>query len=277
LRHDLDSSRDTAYLDAELDEGYPGVHAVLLDRNTRFWVTTLADRAPGHELSFHYNTIATTWAQRIGHKLGAAEKPYRPALRQISPTGLQRQIRRARRRGIRPSTIHRHGPFFLYPDSIVSLDRLYRGGAGVIGSSSLSTGSVLRWGADRVDGVRGTGYDPDESPAPTAFPFRLCDASDGGRLLDGWESTSWMEPEPSVVERLMEDRLDGVPHRVVVLNFHPAHATAPTFHPGGSLPAFREVLKLCRRDSVEVRTLAEVFRVLNVAAGLDECDIQEQS
>ena len=265
LRHDLDSSRDTAYLDEEVVAGIPGVHAALLDRNTGFWRNAVTSRTIDHELAFHYNTIRQPLWWRLATRLGIPEPAYRPAVGEIVGTGLLKQTRRARRRGIPIETLHRHGPFILYPESILALDDVFRCDSRVIGSSSWFRGAVLRWGCDRVDGVRGSMCDAPDIQFPFAFPFRLCDASDGGRLLDGWEATCLIEPEPGLVAQMLDYRPREIRQRMVVLNYHPAHARRPTFAQDGSLPWFRDTLALLRERGVAVLTMASVFRAVQGA------------
>lgn len=271
LRHDLDSSRDTAYLDEESARGMSGVHAVLRDLNTKFWTRTLA-RNPAHESAFHYNTIASTWA---GRKLEALRRrpsqPYRPARSDIAKGGLSRQVRWARSRGIGIETLHRHGAFLMYPEWIDALDGVFEEEPALRGGSSLFRAQVLRWGADRADGASGSIGEFPDAQFPFWLPLRLAHAGRGGRLLRGFETASLMESEPELVAQLLDHHVPGLPQRVFVLNYHPAHARGEAFAPGGSLAEFRRVLDLLEARRVPVETLASVLaraqRALEPAAG----------
>jgi hypothetical protein len=258
LRHDLDESRETAYLDEERHRGLAGVHCVLRDRNTRFWVERLAGEAGGHESAFHYNTVA---GGSIAQRLRRPSRPpaLRPARADVTGRALLRQVRWARARGIGTATLHRHGAFLVYPEWVDALDAVFEEEPEVLGASSLFRGQVLRWGAERFRPDAGSAGDFPDAQFPLWLPFRLAHAGQGGRLLRGWETTSVMESEPALVEQLLGHRLPGLPQRVLVLGYHPAHARRPSYRAGGSLPWFREVLDLIERSGAEVRTLRAVF------------------
>ena len=271
LRHDLDSSRDTAYLDEESVRGMSAVHAVLRDRNTKFWTRTLA-RNPTHESAFHYNTIASTWVQRKIEALRRRpSQPYRPAWSEIAQGGLSRQVRWARSRGIGIQTLHRHGAFLMYPEWVDALDRVFEEEPAARGGSSLFRAQVLRWGADRADGASGTVGEFPDAQFPFWLPLRLANAGRGGRLLRGFETASLMESEPELVAQLLDHHVPGLPQRVFVLNYHPAHAHGAAFVPGGSIAEFRRVLDLLEARQVPVETLTSVLaraqRALEPAAG----------
>jgi len=123
---------------------------------------------------------------------------------------------------------------------------------------------VLRWGIDRADGGDGTYADFPDALFPFWFPYRLAHAGDGGRLLRGWESASLMEPEPELVEQMLDYDIPGLPQKVITVNFHPAHANKPNFYRDGSLKAFKRVLEIIRsRRDVKVETLASIYNKLN--------------
>lgn len=260
LRHDLDYSRDTTYLNTERNEGLPAVHAILRDGNTQFWLNQLS-RAGDHEVALHYNTgrysRAGNWIRR---QLGRPAQSYVPARGDVVADGLLRQVSWARAAGVGISTLHRHLSFLIYPEWIDALDHVFTVVPEVHGASSLFRGQVLRWGVDRADGGRGTYADFPDAQFPWWFPCRLAHAADNGRLLRGWESASVMEVEPELVEQLLNHRVPGLPHRVLTLNFHPAHATRSTFAEGGSAAAFRRILALLRDMHVRVLTLRDVFQ-----------------
>jgi hypothetical protein len=263
LRHDLDYSRDTSYLEAEHAAGIAAVHAVLRDPNAPFWIARLKDH-PGHESAFHYNTArysrALNW---LGKRAGRAQQTYRPDRAAVTGAGLLEQVRWARRRGIGIATLHRHLSFLIYPEWIDALDRVLQDEAQVLGGSSLFRGQVLRWGVDRADGGRGTYADFPDAQFPYWFPFKLAHAGDGGRILGGWESASVMEIEPDLVEQMLAHSTPGLPQRVFTFSYHPAHARRPTFAADGSLAGFRRTLDIIRDRQLPVLTLKAVFERLN--------------
>jgi hypothetical protein len=72
-----------------------------------------------------------------------------------------------------------------------------------------------------------------------------------------------MEAEPALVEQMLDYNIPGLSQRVIVLNYHPAHANTSTFVKGGCVNWFREIIDLCKQHNVEIRTLAEVYKTLN--------------
>ncbi|MGE0447066.1 MAG: hypothetical protein AB7P99_17705, partial [Vicinamibacterales bacterium] len=206
LRHDLDYSRDTAYIDLEDACGVPAVHAVLRDRNTRFWVERLR-RSPEHEVAFHYNTarFSRVW-NRLRTTLGFPATTYAPARTSITRHGLRRQVAWARRHGVAVGTLHRHLPFLIYPEWIDAFDEVLTREATVLGGSSLFRGQVLRWGVDRADGMRGTYAQFPDAQFPLWMPFKVAHAAEQ-RILRGWESASVMEAEPELVAQLLSHRV----------------------------------------------------------------------
>lgn len=265
FRHDLDVSRDTAYLEDETRAAVAATHAVLPDRNARFWTSRLA-AAPAHECAYHYTTGRTAWAQTAGRVLSGRRSRVLIADRSAVGRGLLRQVRAARASGIGIATLHRHLAFLLYPEWIDGMDATLAAEPTVLGSSSLFWGEVLRWGSDRVDGLTATVGEWPDAQFPLWLPFRLAHAADGGRLLRGWESTSLMEPEPALVDALLGSRLPHVPQRVFTFGFHPAHAAASTLVAGGSRDSFRAVLGVVRDHGASVRPLRDVYQLAHDAA-----------
>jgi len=266
LRHDLDSSRDTAYLDEEVSRGFGGVHGILKDANTRFWV----ERLRGHdeqEASLHYNTLDSSWVGRRVEAVRGAGSAYRAARRDVTGAGLLRQVRWARSRGIGIQTLLRHGAFLVYPEWVDALHEVFEREPAVRGGSSLFRAQALRWGVDRVDGIRGSIAEFPDPQFPFWFPFRLAHAGLGGRMLRGWESTSVMEAEPELVEQMLDYVVPGIPQRVLTLGYHPAHASRPTFAREGVLPWFRRLLDRLRERGVAVRTLRDVYGACDGALG----------
>lgn len=254
LRHDLDYSRDTTYLELEREFGVPGVHAVLKDQNTDFWLQTLK-QAPEHEVAFHYNTAHySRWMEAVRSRLGLRKRSYRPARAEVAGQGLLAQVRWAKRAGVGVATLHRHLSYLVYPEWVDGMDEALAGEPAILGSSSLFRGTVLRWGSDQGE----TGLHPD-AQFPYWYPVRLA-RGDTGQPLRGWESASVMEVEPGLVEQMLRHQAPHLPARVITLNFHPSHASVERYCSGGSQVWFREILELLR--SYEVVTLQQLYSQL---------------
>jgi hypothetical protein len=263
LRHDLDYSRDTSYLDLEVRLKVPAVHAVLRDSNTRFWVSRLRQH-PDQESAFHYNTARySRLGNWLGTLVGRPQRTYIPDRSATVRDGLLRQVRWARRRGIGVATLHRHLAVQLYPEWIDALDRVFSEEPEVLGGSSMFRTQVLRWGVGRADGGRGTYVDHPDAQFPYWFPFKLAHAAGGGRVLRGWESASLLEIEPDLFAQMLDHHVPGIPQRLFTLNFHPGHARRSTFVNGGSYAHFQAVLEMCMARDVRLLTLREAFEAMN--------------
>jgi hypothetical protein len=263
LRHDVDQSRDTAYLDEEERRGVAATHAILLDRSTNFWVNRVAGRRD-QESAFHYNTGRRDWITAGLSKIrGQQADTLRPDVAAVAGAGLLRQVRRAKTAGIGVATIHRHLAFLPYPEWVDALDTVVASEPTVLGGSSLFRGQVLRWGRLRLDGRTATVGDWPDSQFPLWLPFRIANAADGGRALRCWESTSLMEPEPELVASLLGNRTPHLRQRVVTVGFHPAHASGSTFAKNGSRASFVRLLDELGCSDVNILTLRSVYELAN--------------
>jgi len=264
LRHDLDGSRDTSYLEIEEHLGIPATHAILKDRNTHFWVKRL-EGITSHESAFHYNTCKSDRLRsKLYSMLGRRPPSAKPARRQVVEKGLWRQVAWAKRNKIDVSTIHRHSSFLLYPEWIDAMDYVHENFQGVLGSSSLFRSRLLRWGVDSIDGMDGVmGHFPD-AQFPYWYPFKLAHAGDGGRPLKGWETTCVMETEPEFFRQILDHHIPGMPGKVIMLCYHPAHANRPIFTKRGSREWFREIVDTIRSADCKVMTLKDVYCRMNM-------------
>ena len=263
IRHDLDSSRDTSYLDEDENRGILATHAILRDRNTAYWVDRLK-RARHQQTSFHYNTVAVSLWSRLDHRVLRRMPRFRRVTRrlpiakssraELSRGGLARQLAWAKRHGIPVETICRHFGFVLYPEIIDELDHAAACYPELICDSTYFRGQIHRWGANGVDGMRGTITVETGTPFSFWYPYRLAHAGDSGRLLRIWELTTVMEPDIAVVEHLLNHRTPELPGRVISLCFHPAHAQQAKFHSHGSFPLYLECLDIIREKNIHVIT-----------------------
>ncbi|NLX01647.1 MAG: hypothetical protein GXY40_03850 [Syntrophomonadaceae bacterium] len=260
LRHDLDSSRDTSYLEEENKRGFPAVYAILNDKNTGFWVNQLA-KYPQHEKAYHYNTLASSILKTLYFRLTKTTSgAYRPGFKDIVGKNLQRQARWAIKNGVAAETLHRHGSFMIYPEWIDAMDEVLNEYPHITGSSSLFRGHLLRWGVDRVDTLRGHISEFPDVHFPLWYPFRIAHAGYAGKMLKGWECTTVMEIEPQFFKQLISYKMPELPQRIVTLNFHPAHACTGTFTSSGSLRWFKDILDIIGERDIRVETLGCIYK-----------------
>lgn len=265
LRHDVDHSRNTAYLEEEIRRGVPATHAVLNDGNTAFWRRTLA-AYPEHECALHYSTGGRDWMREARSRIrGSGAPPLQPRPAQVARGGLLRQVRWAQSHGIGVASLLRHLVFQVYPEWIDGLDQVFANEQAVLGASSMFRAQVLRWGAARVDGVAGTVGEFPDSQFPMWLPFKLAHAGRGGARLRGWESTSLIESEPELVDQMLGHRSRHLPQRVITLGYHPAHAHGTTFSASGGIGSFRRVLDVIARHHVCIEPARHVFALAHAA------------
>ncbi len=264
FRHDVDSSRDTGYLELEDQNKLPATYAVLRDDNTNFWVSKMAGN-PSIECAFHYNTIKREHiVQRLCTRFTGRRYAYHPAKKEIVGKGLWDQVQLAKKDKIGITTLHRHGPFLLYPEWIDALDYVFQNEPEVLGASSLFRSNLLKWGTDRVDGVTGTFVHFPDIQFPLWFPFKLAHAGYRGRPLRGWESTHIMEPEPDLFARMLKYALElPLPHFIFTVGFHPAHAHRPTFTENGCISWFKKILAAVTDNNGDFQSLRRTYQDLD--------------
>jgi hypothetical protein len=163
--------------------------------------------------------------------------------------------------------------FLVYPEWVDALDYVFDSHPDVRGASSSFRAQLLRWGADRVDGLFGTVGEWPDAQFPMWLPFKLAHAADGGRRLRGWESASLMECEPELVGQLLSHRIARLPQRVITLGYHPAHARGRTFHRSGTLASFRRVLDVLADHHAQVEPLNRVFALVDAAVAGTATDV----
>ena len=143
LRHDVDSSRDISYLEYELENKIPATYALLVDKNTKFWLSKLRNK-PDIEISFHYNTVDEgSIFTKIANRSFKNESQYKPFIKGITGSGLYRQYLKAKSSGIYAETLNRHGPFIVLPDFYDAMEYLCRREPAVLGGGSLFRGIIL--------------------------------------------------------------------------------------------------------------------------------------
>lgn len=267
LRHDLDHSRDTSYIEEETQRNLPATHGVLKDANTVFWRETLAAH-PAHESALHYNTGGRDWLRdgRARLRQSASPVPPQPRRADVAGHGLLRQVRWAQANGIGVASVLRHLIFQIYPEWIDALDHVFEEEPAVRGGSSMFRAQVLRWGAPHVDGVAGTVGEFPDPQFPLWLPFKLAHVGRGGRRLRGWETTSVMECEPALVDQILSHRIPHLPQRVITIGYHPAHARGTVFNAAGSLERFKQVLGVIAQHHVQVESAGSVFALADAGS-----------
>lgn len=267
IKHDLDYSRDITFLSEEKNRNITATHAVLKDRNTRFWVDQLK-QFNNHEIAFHYNTGKRSWknlAQRLLKKKNRVS--FTPHFRQIARHGLLRQLKWAKQHGVDIQTIHRHLYYLIYPEWVDAMDTVFESGLEVLGSNSLFRAHVLRWGINEVEGNHGyTGEWPD-AQFPVWYPFRLTHAAKGGKILKGWEMTALMEVEPYMLTQILDHQVKHISQNIFTLIFHPAHANQPTFYRDGSFNYFKSVLSILTERKIDIMPMRDVLQKANQSIG----------
>ena len=265
LRHDVDHSRDVAYLEEETRRRVPATYAVLRDGNTAFWRDALGGH-PDHECALHYNTGGRDWLREGRTRLrGQGAAPLQPRRADVTGDGLLRQVRWAQSQRVGVASLHRHLFFQVYPEWVDALDHVFESEAAVHGASSMFRAQVLRWGAERVDGVAGTVGEWPDPQYPFWLPYKLANAARGGQRLRGWETASVMECEPEFVDQLLRHPLPHLPQRVVTIGYHPAHAKGTTFHESGSFDTFTRVLDVITSHRTGIERADRVFALANAA------------
>lgn len=265
LRHDVDSSRNTSYLETENQAGIAASHAILLDNNTNFWVNALKKHKE-HECCFHYNSSKPhSFMTRVREKLLTRSINYEPGFKQLSPAGLLKQVRKAQHQGISCNTILRHATFALYPEHIECLDILAKNVPEFLGGNNYFSGQWSLWGAYWPISDTANEMDWHSAMCPYWFPFRPVHAGDKGRLLDVWESSCAMEYEPHLVDAMLRHTIKELPQRVITLNYHPFHANHDTFAKSGSLYEFKEIISLITQQKYCTTPLRDVFKYANDA------------
>lgn len=262
LRHDLDYSRDTAFLNEENKRKISATHAVLEDRNTQFWLKQL--KAHDHqEIAFHYNTGKRNWKGAIQGLITKKQyMSFLPHHKQIVAMGLLKQIKSAQEKGIQIQTLHRHLSYLIYPEWIDAMDTVFESDLNVLGSSSLFRGHILKWGMDQIDNQYSSVHWPD-TPFSLWYPFKLGHAGKNGKILKGWEMTSLMEIEPEMLVQMLDHDITHLSQRIFTLNFHPAHANKSSFYKNGSLAYFKKILDILGEREINIMPMANILRHVN--------------
>lgn len=268
IKHDLDYSTDISYYKYENESNIPATYAILDDRNFSYWKNLLKDDDL-HESSFHYNTSKYfRYLNFIFRKFGIYKysnlRFYKKA---ISNNGLINQIKKIKYNGLTINTIHRHLQYIYYPEYIESFRNTLLLFPEILGGCSFFRGVLLRWGITNADSELGDCGEFPDSQFPYWYPFKLAHAGLYGEMIDGWECTSLIEADFKFVEKLLNTTDDGLPGRVFVLNYHPAHTKKAVFNESTGLDNFISVINYLVDNKIQVSTLNNYYFHLNKKLG----------
>lgn len=250
LRHDVDGSDDTTYLDYEARHGIPATYAVLVDANRETWLRAVA-AVPHLEAAFHFETQH-------------ASDPARPAPRKVSRRGLNRQFAAAAGRyRIPAATGHRHYCHFLYPETIDAARFLYDRRKDLLGLGTRFRCTTYRYGCRRPGAPQAPALPHPETQVPFWFPFRLVwSTTSGTEALRGWDVTSAIEPDPETTDAILCQ--DGfLDHGVYTLGFHPAHCHGKSFRPQGNWEWFLHAIERARLEGYHLATCQWIYEAMH--------------
>ena len=258
LRHDVDESTDTTYLDFERENQIPATYAILDDRRRRHWLKAVASH-PAAEAAYHFDT--TPEKNPISNLLSNRSRNRTANLpKKTSGKGLWKQIKKARE-GLKIPimTAQRHNSYFFYPEIIDAMDYLYEQDPEVLGLGTMFRFTNIMFGGEK--GGNGSTYvvqHPDTS-VPFWFPFKLWYASTGyHQALRGWDITHMLEPEPWLTEHLFNQE-EYLEEGVYTLGFHPAHCWGKSFRKEGNWEWLKYAVELGQSRGYLFATCKEVF------------------
>jgi hypothetical protein len=260
LRHDVDSSKDLAYLEATQKLKLPASYSLLLDNNRQFWLDRLKD-IPNLELSFHYSTLGNFYIDVLMRKL---KLPGTIRLRHykshVCGKGLAKQIKKAKKKKIPAHLTTRHYNNYYYPEHIDAYFYAEEQHPDFIGSNSFMGSKVIRWGDIYYEkGLNSIARAPDVH-FPFWHPYKLANAAKAGQLSRTYESMAVLEPEVEFVRSLFSHKLKYIKDFTYVLNYHPAHAHTNVFNKG---PAdLEELVDIFQENKVRVATIEDIYNAI---------------
>ena len=262
MRHDVDDSTDYKFAELECEAHVNATYALLDDKTLPSWLDT-KKRFPNHEYAFHYSTISPKHQinKYLHHVINMTParvfmNAYLTGAAVIGDGKLVDQVRAARSHGISIKTLHRHFSYLPYPEIIDALHGVYESNLGVIGSGSYFRSRVYRWGAHDLDGETSTVGQWPDSQFPFWMPFRLAHAAHKGAILPGWECTLLMESEPEFIQQMLKTRHRNLPHKMLMLCYHPAH-TDRTWE------WLKSIITICRDSGYKFERYCDFLSALN--------------
>lgn len=247
LRHDTDFSRDCSYLEYEVANGIPATYAVLADRNRRFHLSNIRPHS-FLEVAYHYTSV---------------KRGVKPDKKGITGVGLAAQAEKGSRNyGIPCVTLHKHGNAFYYPETVEAIDYVYEKYHRAIGMGTMFRFNNMRYSGDRAMSNSYTVKHPDVS-VPFWFPFHMVMPTvERHKVLRGWDCTHFIEPSPGQLDMMFKNA-ERLPYGVYMVGYHPAHARADTFNPGGNYKWFLYAVEGARKRGWLIANYRTVCQMLN--------------
>jgi len=257
LRHDVDHSRDLSYLEYEKKHAIPATYSILKDKNWKFWLAK-TQGIPCFERAYHFSTNKEGVIKKCLHPHEFIEDP-----KAVLGKGLALQIENTQKKFRIPfKTLQRHGPFFYYPEFIASLDHVFEKFPHLLGSGTLFRYTCFRYHSSETLFKKYVVPEPHVSVS-FWFPFKMTISTvDGQRLLRGWESPHFVEPDDVMIEHVFENST-RVENGVYTFGFHPAHAQRATFREEGNFPLYLRSIKKARERGWWFANLEMVYHRLN--------------
>ncbi len=270
LRHDNDDSIDFGFMEIEKASGSPATYAVLDDHNSDIWVKKLSSD-PLFETALHYSTIVPKYdlpelLRKIIDRIGlyGLINGTKISAEAIGRGRLRKQLLKAKKHGINMKTIHRHFAYLPYPEYIDALDSVFNPSFGVIGAMSLFRAQIFRWGSKSLDGESSNTVSWPDVQIPYWYPFRIAHAADRGRILPGWEASLMLEPEPELVNQVLESRYCYIKLRHINFGYHPFNANGSDFLHKAPKESVHDVIEICRLRKVKIKRYDNFIEELNM-------------
>lgn len=260
IRHDVDCSRDTTYLDITEKHDIPCSYSILLDNNSEFWLKTLKpyDRV---EQSYHYSTMGSFYKDVVMRKLNfPTHLRLKHYYNHVSGRSLLKQVRKAGKKGISTQFITRHYCTHYYPEYIDAYFYLEENHQTFKGSNSFNYSKVIRWGDIYFDSNQNTLARSPDAHFPFWMPYRVANAAEAGKISRTNESISLIEPEYEFVKRLLTKQYQYIATKNIVLNYHPAHARNDLFNREGNLKQLEDVINLLKLRNVKLTNIEELHK-----------------
>lgn len=255
IRHDTDISRDTTYLNYEVENHVPATYAIIkgLQEHHRFWLKRLQRHSDLIEVSWHWSSLG-----RIPYL--TRNSPSKP---QSTGRGISRQATEGTRNIERLSTIHKHGDAFYFPETIEAMDDAYRHHPQLLGMGTMFGWHMIQWDQNREGQRQEHRVHRPAVTVPLWFPYHLVlTTTTEYRALPGWDTSLFMEPSPETIDSIF-DFDKRLPGGVYVVCYHPAHARKDSFSPGGCFPWYRYLIERARKASWWIATYRDVLERLN--------------
>lgn len=265
LRHDVDFSRDTSYLDLEQRHDVKGSYSLLMDNNLSYWLKILKNSP--HEVTFHYSTGGSFYLTKLMKQLNLPstimEIYYKKLIRR---NGLSKQIARAKKKGINTDVITRHFNRLYYPEYIDALFYAEKKHPTLSVVSSYFRTMVLRWDDLFTSSPNNSLGEWPDSQFPYWFPFKVAHAGQNGVLSRCFETTSIMESEPEYVQRVLAWRGKCINTFTYVLNYHPAHSKGPLINKNGCLGYLEDIIVFLKKSNHPIITFKDLSTKLKTAS-----------